>query len=273
MMHNQSKLVLALVLAISSLTSIAQTAPAPENSLTYNVGVVSQYRYRAIEQTSGKPAIQAGLDFAHKSGFYLGAFASNVTWIKDFNQATSGDYEVDVYGGYKGELVKDVTYDLGVITYNYPGNNSGDSSTPGNGLYSNANTKEFYIGMTYGVVAAKFSQSVGDFLGNLNSNGSRYFELAATFDLGNGLSLTPHIGRQTIPNQTFGSMVGNAADYNDYSLTLTKDFGNGLTAYVTALGTSAKENEFYQTTPGSGNSQLNRFLAGNAALVGVKYSF
>jgi hypothetical protein len=272
-MHKQSKLALASVIAISSFSSIAQTAPEPENSLTYNVGVVSQYRYRAIEQTSGKPAIQAGLDFAHKSGFYLGAFATNVTWIKDMNQATSGDYEIDVYGGYKGELVKDVTYDLGVITYNYPGNNSGDSSTPGSGSYTNANSKEFYVGMTYGVVTAKYSQSVGDFLGNLNSNGSRYFELAATFDLGNGLSLTPHIGRQTIPNQSFGSNVGNAADYNDYSLTLTKDFGNGLTAYVTALGTSAKEKEFYQTTASSANSQLNRFLAGNAALVGVKYSF
>jgi len=267
-MHKQSKLALASVIAISSFSSIAQTAPEPENSLTYNVGVVSQYRYRAIEQTSGKPAIQAGLDFAHKSGFYLGAFATNVTWIKDFNQATSGDYEVDIYGGYKGELVKDVTYDLGVITYNYPGNNSGVTAG-----WSNANSKEFYVGMTYGVVTAKYSQSVGDFLGNLNSNGSRYFELAATFDLGNGLSLTPHVGRQTIPNQSFGSNVGNAADYNDYSLTLTKDFGNGLTAYVTALGTSAKENEFYQTTPSSANSQLNRFLAGNAALVGVKYSF
>lgn len=273
-MHIKSKFALAAAFAISSVSSIAQTAPQPENALTYNIGVVSQYRYRAIEQTSGKPAIQAGLDYAHKSGFYLGAFATNVTWIKDFNQATTGDYEIDIYGGYKGELVKDLTYDLGVITYNYPGNNSGDSSTPGAGTYSKADTKEFYVGMTYGVVTAKYSQSMGDFLGNLNSNGSRYFEVAATFDLGSGLSLTPHIGRQTIPNQSFGAIiVGNAADYNDYSLTLTKDFGKGLTAYVTALGTSAKENEFYQTTPSSANSQLNRFLAGNAALVGVKYSF
>jgi uncharacterized protein (TIGR02001 family) len=272
-MHIKSKLALAAAFAISSVASIAQTAPEPENSLTYNIGVVSQYRYRAIEQTSGKPAIQAGLDYAHKSGFYLGAFATNVTWIKDMNLATTGDYEIDIYGGYKGELVKDVTYDLGVITYNYPGNNSGDSSTPGAGTYSKADTKEFYVGMTYGVVTAKYSQSIGDFLGNLNSNGSRYFEVAATFDLGNGLSVTPHIGRQTIPNQSFGTIVGNAADYSDYSLTLTKDFGEGLTAYVTALATSATEKQFYQTTASSANGQLNRFLAGNSALVGVKYSF
>ena len=54
-MKLKSKLLLAL-LATSS-AAFAQTAPAaPE--VTYNVGVVSQYRYRGLAQTKGLPALQ-----------------------------------------------------------------------------------------------------------------------------------------------------------------------------------------------------------------------
>jgi uncharacterized protein (TIGR02001 family) len=85
--------------------------------LAYNVGLVSDYRYRGISQTRDKFALQGGLDFT-AGGFYLGLWASQIKWIKDFG----GDagLEVDLYGGYKGEIVKDVAYDVGVLTYQYP---------------------------------------------------------------------------------------------------------------------------------------------------------
>jgi uncharacterized protein (TIGR02001 family) len=286
-MNLKSKTALAALALIASTATLAQTAApvaaaaaAPENTLAFNVGVVSQYRFRGIEQTSGKPAIQGGLDFTHTSGVYLGAWASNVNWVKDFNAATQGDYEVDLYGGYKGEIIPGLGYDLGVIAYMYPGNNSGAAGTPGFGGFSKADTTEFYVGLSYSVLSFKYSQSMGDFLGNLNSNGSRYMELAANFDLGNGYTLTPHLGRQTVPNQNFGGAVGvpavtdgSAANYTDYALTLAKDFGNGWSATVAAVGTDAKDRGFYQTTPIANNSNLNRFLGSNAAVVGVKYSF
>jgi uncharacterized protein (TIGR02001 family) len=109
-------------------------------------------------------------------------------------------------------------------------------------------------------VTAKFSQSTGNFVANANSSGSQYFEVAANFDLGSGFSLTPHVGRQTIPNQ-----ANNAGDYTDYSLTLAKDFGNGLTASIAAIGTDAKD-AFYK---------VGRFdnLGKDAVVVGLKYSF
>lgn len=280
-MHFKSKIALTTLGLIASVTAFSQTAPAaPETTLTYNIGAVSQYRYRGIEQTSGKPAIQGGVDYAHKSGFYLGAWASNVNWIKDFNQATQGDYEIDLYGGYKGEIAKDLGFDVGVITYNYPGNNSGAVGTSGAGSFSRADTAEVYVGLTYSIVSFKYSQSTGDFLGNLRSTGSNYIELAANFDLGNGYTLAPHIGRQTIPNQNFAGAVGvpavtdgSAANYSDYALTLTKDFGNGWAVSIAAVGTDAKERGFYQTTPVASNGNLNRFLASNATVLGVKYSF
>jgi uncharacterized protein (TIGR02001 family) len=134
------------------------------------------------------------LTFAHTSGVYVGAWASNVSWIKDYVGATDGTMEIDLYGGYKGEIAKDLTFDIGVITYQYPGNTADK-------VLVNANTTEVYGALTFGIVTAKYSQSTGNFIANPNSSGSGYFELAATFDLGGGFTLTPHVGRQTIPNQ------------------------------------------------------------------------
>ena len=273
-MNLKSKTALAALSLIASTAAFSQAAaPEPDYTVTFNVGAVSDYRVRGIEQTAGQPSLQGGVDFAHKSGVYLGAWAaSNLKWIKDFNQATKGDYEVDLYGGYKGEFTKGLSYDVGVITYQYPGNNSGAVGTPGAGSFSKADTTEFYGAITYNIVTLKYNQSVGDFLGNLNSNGSRYWDLSAAFDLGNGFTLTPHVGYQTIPNQSLGTKVGDAANYMDYALTLSKDFGNGFVGTIAAVGTDAKENganAFYRTGAAFGN----RFLASSSVVVGLKYNF
>ncbi|MBZ4211066.1 MAG: hypothetical protein D4R79_10595 [Comamonadaceae bacterium] len=247
--------VLVLSALLASSAAMAQTkAPEPDFTLSYNVGVVSDYRFRAISQTSFKPALQAGVDFAHKSGFYLGAWGSNVAWIKDYVGAADGSLEVDLYGGYKGELVKDLTFDIGLIAYQYPGNTAAKVAG-----FVNANTTEIYGALSYGVVTAKYSYSTSNFIANSNSSGSAYVEVAATLDLGNGFTLTPHIGHQTIPNQAING------DYTDYSLTLAKDFGNGFTATITALGTNAGD-AFYKV---AGYDNLGK----SALAVGVKYSF
>jgi len=241
----------------------AQKAPEPDFTIAYNVGAVSQYRFRGIEQTSGTPALQAGLDFAHKNGFYAGVFTSSIKWIQDANGASAGEREIDYFAGYKASF-SNINLDLGVIRYDYPANNSG-AGGPGAGLWSNATTNEAYIGMGYGLVNFKYSHSLGDFLGNIGSSGSKYYDLSLNFDLGNGMSLVPHIGRQTIPNVN----PANSADYTDYALTLNKDFGNGWSASLAAIGTNAQSGGFYQ----SSYTNPSRFFASNASVLGVKYTF
>jgi uncharacterized protein (TIGR02001 family) len=258
-MNLKSKIALAVVALTAGSAAMAQ--------LSFNVGAVSDYRVRGIAQTAYEPSVQGGVDYAHSSGFYAGAWAAtNLKWIKDFNQSTKGDYEIDLYGGYKGEIKSaGLNYDVGAITYQYPDNNSGAAGTPGAGSFSNATTYEFYGALTYNIFTVKYNQSVGDFLGNLNSNGSRYWDLSANFDLGNGYSLVPHVGRQTIPNQSSATKTGNAADYNDVALTLNKDFGNGITALVAYQSTDAEQN-FYTDSKG-------KFLGKSVWLAGVKYTF
>jgi len=262
------KVAAAAVALLAVGAAQAQKAPEPDYTLTANVGAVSQYRFRGIEQTSGAPALQAGLDFAHKNGFYAGLFTSNVTWVRDFNGASKGNQELDFFGGFKSELAKDLTVDVGYIHYKYIDNDSGARGTLSANNYTNADTNEGYVGLTYGIFSAKMSQSFGNFLGNIRSNGSTYYEMSANFDLGNGLTLVPHVGRQTIQPTT-------NADYTDYSLALNKDFGNGWSTSLTAIATSADDRTgaFYRTVPANNPDRVNRFLGNSTAVLGVKYTF
>lgn len=252
-MNFKTKSILVLASALVGTAAMAQAAAEPASSLSFNVGVVSDYRFRSVAQTSFKPALQAGADFAHKSGAYVGIWGSNVSWIKDYVGATDGTTEIDLYGGYKGEIASGFTFDVGVIRYQYPGNTADK-------VLVDASTTEVYGALTYGIVNAKYSQATTNFIANTDSKGANYFELAAAFDLGNGFTLTPHVGRQSIPNQT-----NSAGDYTDWSLTLTKDFGNGLTGSVAAMTTDAKDS-FYKV--GTFDN-----LGKNAVTVGIKYTF
>jgi uncharacterized protein (TIGR02001 family) len=259
-MNFKSKLVLAL-LATSS-AAFAQTAPAaaaPE--VTYNVGVVSQYRYRGIAQTAGDPALQGGVDYANANGFYLGAWGSTIKFIKETGADSAlntngadvkGPVELDIYGGYKFEAAG-ASYDVGYLRYQYIGNTLKKASTS----YVNANTDEVYGAVTYGVFTAKYSHAFSNLFGAAGTRGSTYLDLSATFDLGNGYTLVPHVGRQTIKNMT--------NSYNDVALTVNKDLGNGLSASVAAIATSVKDEAGY-TVNGYNTAK-------DAVVVGVKYSF
>jgi uncharacterized protein (TIGR02001 family) len=249
-MKLKSKLLLAL-LATSS-AAFAQTAPAaPESTLGYNVGVVSEYRYRAIGQSRGEPALQGGVDYAHSNGFYAGAWGSTIKWIKDAG-ATDGSTELDLYGGYKFEAAG-LAYDVGFLRYEYVGNKLKNVSG-----FTNANTNEAYAAVTAGPATVKYSYSLSDLFGNINSKGSSYLEASATFDLGNGYTLTPHAGRQAVKNNTIYS-------YTDVSLTAAKDLGDGLSASVSAISTNVKS---------AYTNAVNGYNGGKSiVVVGVKYSF
>jgi uncharacterized protein (TIGR02001 family) len=250
---------IVLVTFAASLTH-AQTTPKPDYTLSYDIGAVSDYRFRGIQQTGGAPAVQLGADFGHKNGFYAGIFTSRVTWVRQQNGASSGELEIDYYFGFKSPLVSNVTLDIGFIRYDFPGNDSGIATSG----FSNASTNEGYIGLGYGVTNLKFSQSFGDYLGNLNSSGSRYVELSFNVDLGSGFTLLPRFGYQTIPNQT-----NSNGDFSNYALTLKKDLNKNFSATLTAVGTNANSTFYRANYNGGGGS----YLGGNASVLGVKYTF
>ena len=240
-------LMLAMSLAFTG-NALAQAAPAaPESTLSFNVGGVNEYRYRGISQSRFDTALSGGADYADKSGVYVGVWGSSIKWIKD--AGGKANTEVDYYGGYKF-TVGDVGYDIGFLRYDYSGN----------ALKPSANTNELYGAATMGPVTLKYSQSTGNLFGFANSKGSSYIDLTATFDLGDGYSLVPHIGYQAVKG------AGNGIySYTDTALTLGKDLGNGLAASAAIIGTNAKT--------GSYVSPAGKQLGKSGLVVGLKYSF
>jgi uncharacterized protein (TIGR02001 family) len=240
-------LMLAMSLAFAG-NALAQAAPAaPESTMSFNVGGVNEYRYRGISQSRFDTALSGGADYADKSGVYVGVWGSSIKWIKD--AGGKSNTEVDYYAGYKF-TVGDVGYDIGFLRYDYSGN----------ALKPSANTNELYGAATMGPVTLKYSQSTGNLFGFANSKGSSYVDLTATFDLGDGYSLVPHIGYQAVKG------AGNGIySYTDTALTLGKDLGNGLAASAAIIGTNAKT--------GSYVSPAGKQLGKSGLVVGLKYSF
>lgn len=189
---------LAAVVAVTAVPSVALA------EVSFNIGAVSDYRYRGISQARLKPAIQGGVDF-EAGGFYLGTWASSIKWIKDAGGDSKA--EVDLYGGYKGDIADGVSYDVGVLTYRYPSHKLGTSP----------NTTEVYGAISFGPATVKYSHSVSNLFGFDNSKNSSYIDLSADFEVGGGVTLTPHVGYQKVAKNGDYS-------YTDFSLTASMDF-------------------------------------------------
>lgn len=235
---------LALLAATIAVGAVApNAASAADTSLAFNVGAVSDYRYRGISQTRLRPAIQGGVDFSAPGGLYLGAWASSIKWIDD--AGGNAQAEIDLYGGWKGEVAKGLTLDVGALSYQYPGND----------LHPSANTTEVYGALSYGVFTLKYSHALTNLFGFGDSKGSGYVDLSASFDIDQGWTLAPHIGHQTVRHL-------GATSYTDYSLTLSKDF-NGL---VPSLAVVDTDTDAYLAPNG-------KDLGRAGVVLGLKYNF
>ena len=247
------KIVLA-ALAVSGAAFAQTKAPEPDYTLSYNIGAVTDYRYRGISQSAREPALQGGVDFAHKSGWYVGAWGSTIKWIKDSSFGpfqAKGPVEIDVYGGYKYAINDKITLDLGGLEYWYA------SNTYKNITGENANTFELYAALSMDIFTIKYSHALTNLFGTPDSKHSWYLDLSAALDVGNGFTVTPHIGRQH---------VDGWYTYDDYSITVAKDLGNDITVSAAAVGTS--KHKFF-VLPGTGTKDL-----GSSTLVlGVKKTF
>jgi len=231
-------------LALLSLAATAQASdmPAPaaapaasDFTLSANLTLASQYRYRGLMQTNNKPAIQGGFDLTHASGFYLGNWNSSISWLGDSNPDVSAPVEMDFYGGYKGNLAEGVPVDLGILQYYYPGDFPSGYTSP--------DTTELYAGIGYGPLMFKYSIALTNLFGFADSKYSQYFDVAANVDTGVwGLTLNAHVGRQLVKNVDNGS-------YTDWKLGLTKDFGQGLSVSLAYLDTNA-DRAVYTNTHG-----------------------
>lgn len=177
------KLFAALVLVAASGLAQAQ--------LTTNIGATTDYRFRGVSQTQNSVALQGGVDYAHRSGFYVGNWNSTVS-SQAYTDSTG--LEMDVYGGVRMEVMKGVKVDVGSYNYFY--------SQSGNQFNSRSDTQELYVGVEYGPAAVKYSRAISDYFGLANSSGTQYVQAAVNLPVTKSVTANAHIGRTLVANYT-----------------------------------------------------------------------
>ncbi|MAY42349.1 TorF family putative porin [Neptuniibacter sp. UBA847] len=79
-----------------------------EAGLSANIGAMSDYYFRGVDQTTGA-SMMGGVDYEADNGIYVGLWAADLS---------DDDVEYDIYGGYAGEA-GDISYSLGYTGYFY----------------------------------------------------------------------------------------------------------------------------------------------------------
>ncbi|MDI1226742.1 MAG: TorF family putative porin [bacterium] len=177
-----------------------EKAASPFDGFSVTVDAVSDYRDRGLSLSDDSPALQISLDWEHDSGFYLGAWGSNV----DFNDGGEAKYELDVYGGYTFSWAN-FDWDFMVNGIFYPG----ASQTLDYDLVEFSLAAERTIGIVKAKPSITFSPD------NFGDSGVAFYpQLELEAPIGEtGFSATGSYGFQSIENKArygFG-------DYSDWS--------------------------------------------------------
>ena len=195
-----------LLLAAAGLLFSAGSVQADE--WTANFGASNNYIWRGLTQTVNEAAISGGMDYASDSGFYVGTWASNVSFAADDVYS----YEHDLYAGFAGEA-GGVSYDLGYLYYNYDDEAEFDFSE----VYGSIGFGAFTLGLNV-LANTEADEAPGQDFG---FGEATYFYADYATEVRNGLELGLHIGfHQGDFSEAFNGVPG---DYTDYSVSLSKD--------------------------------------------------
>jgi uncharacterized protein (TIGR02001 family) len=170
-------------------------------TVTGSATVVTDYRFRGVGLSGGDIAIQGGFTVAHESGFYLGTWGSSIE-----DSPVYGEVELDIYGGWAGEVTDGLGADVGFTYYAYPSKDDGAGPSDVIEVYGKLKPTLGPVGLTFAAYYAWDQDSLG---------GGDNIYLAA--DAGVAIPSTPislnaHVG-YTDGFLTF-TPDGNAWDYS-----------------------------------------------------------
>ena len=208
-------LIASLLFVLGAGCAFAQDVGSGANEVSGNVALTTDYRFRGISQTNTDPAIQGGLDFSMEPGIYIGAWGSNV--------AFGSSVEMDFYVGFASDISEDISYDVGVLYYSYPG----DSGMP------TLDYTEIYgsLGFYGATVALNYSP---DYFAGTDS----FWYVAGdySFPLGDNFSIDAHLGL---------NMFDSSADFTEFlAISPFNEAGDDYLDYSLGISTSAAGVDF-----------------------------
>ena len=204
-----------LTVASGVLTLGLLAASVAHAEVSGTLTLTSAYLFRGISQTDEKPALQGGLEWAHDSGVYAGAWGSSISWLSDSDPDISSQVELDAYLGIRGDFGDSgVGWDVGAVHYWYPG------SYPAG--FNKADTTEAYAGLSWGILSAKYSYALTDLFGIPDSDGSSNLDLGVGWEFAPGWSLNGAAGKQWVKG------TAGTGTYAFWSAGVGKTFDNGF---------------------------------------------
>lgn len=204
---------IALVPLFAVPAAVVSTSAHAE--LSAHVNIVSKYILRGIVEENSGTAVQAGIDWAHDSGFYAGYWASNLSYTYDNtgeDPYTTEGFENDFYAGFAGS-VGDFTYNIGLIQFYYL--NIDDSNLP-----------ELVLGAGYGPLSIQAQYLLKD--GVWGNTGDTY--------------ITLNYGASLLPKLDFSASLG-------YYLYDDDDAGNTKASFETTEDSAFRHLNLTLTTP------------------------
>ena len=198
----------AAALTVAGLAGSASAAELPGGlSVSGSAGIVSDYRFRGISLSDEDPAIQGGITVTHDSGFYVGTWGSSID-----GGGLYGSTEIDLFGGWSGEIAPGTTLDGMIAYYSYPNGND----ALGKADYFEGTAK---LSHSFGPVEATAGASYSWDQGALGGSDNTYlFADAAAAIPATPITLKAHVG------YTDGALAPGG-DYTDWSLGAESAFG------------------------------------------------
>lgn len=227
-MHTSIRSIFAATLLAGSMLAatpaLADETDAPADfTISGNVQIVSDYRFRGLSLSAGDLAVQGAINVNHASGFYVGAWASSLE-----DSPVYGNAELDLYAGWTGALGSGLTADVGLLYYVYP-----------NGNVGSANVFEPYASVTaaFGPATAKFGVAYAWKQSSLGNDDNLYlFTDLGTAIPNTPLSLSAHLG-YTDGALSPKLLTGVSTDGGfDYSLGATYNITSKLSVGVSYVG-------------------------------------
>jgi uncharacterized protein (TIGR02001 family) len=176
--------------------------------ITGSIGVTSDFVYRGLSLTRGKPTAQASLDVEFANQFYLGGFIAGA----DPNPGPSPAVELDVWAGRYWRLANELSFDLRLSQYTYPDDprrvNYNRSEITGTVGYRN----KLYFAAIYSPNTEALGSSPG-----YDDEGIWAVEMSARHPLSNRFSVSAGLGHYALQGVYHDS-------YNYWNATLTAAF-------------------------------------------------
>ncbi len=212
MLKKSFKKIIPAILAAMVITTPAVQAESP-HEFSANVALTTDYRFRGISQTNEDPAIQGGFDYGYAPyGFYAGVWASSLEF--GLGEPDNASTEMDFYGGFAGEVLNGIGWDVGALYYYYPGRDGGPGA-------ADFDYYEIYGSLSYDFGFASVTGGLNyspDYFGESDTFFYYYGDVAIPLNVW-GLSISGHVGRNDIDN----NLAFGTPDYTDYSFGISKD--------------------------------------------------